>query len=141
MFATLTTTLDRLGFSVVVARILTSTSGMSLDTFQLLPLHDTGEAPEVRAAHANRVLTEMLSRPAVVLHPPRRAVSLALKHFRVPPRVELHDMGDGLRTQLVLVGTDRPGLSPMSLVYCASTGCACTMPGSPPSASAPRICS
>ena len=110
LFATLTATLDRLGFSVVVARILTSTSGMSFDTFQLLPLHDTGEAPEVRAAHANRVLTEMLSRPAVVLHPPRRAVSLALKHFRVPPRVELHDMGDGLRTQLVLVGTDRPGL-------------------------------
>lgn len=110
LFATLTATLDRLGFSVVVARILTSTSGMSLDTFQLLPLHDTGEAPELRAAHASRVLTEMLSRPAALLHPPRRALSLALKHFRVPPRVELHDMGDGLRTQLVLVGTDRPGL-------------------------------
>ena len=110
LFATLTATLERLGFSVVAARIVTSTSGMSLDTFQLLPLHDSGEPPEVRAMHASRVLTGMLSRPSVLLHPPRRAVSLALKHFRVPPRVELHDMGDGLRTQLVLVGTDRPGL-------------------------------
>ena len=110
LFATLTATLDRLGFSVAVARIVTSTSGMSLDTFQLLPIHDSGEAPEARAAHASRVLTEMLSRPAATLHPPRRAMPAALKHFRVPSRVELHDRGDGRRTQLVLVGTDRPGL-------------------------------
>jgi [protein-PII] uridylyltransferase len=110
LFATLTATLDRLGFSVAVARIVTSTSGMSLDTFQLLPIHDSGEAPEARAAHASRVLGEMLSRSAAALHPPRRAMPAALKHFRVSPRVELHDMGDGQRTQLVLIGTDRPGL-------------------------------
>jgi [protein-PII] uridylyltransferase len=110
LFATLTATLDRLGFSVAVARIVTSTSGMSLDTFQLLPIHDTGEAPDARAAHASRVLREMLSRPATTLHPPRRAMAVALKHFRVSPRVEVRDMGDGARTQLVLIGTDRPGL-------------------------------
>ncbi len=110
LFAILTATLDRLGFSVVAARIVTSTSGMSLDTFQLLPIHDTGEAPEVHAAHASRVLTEMLSRPATILHPPRRAMPSALKHFRVAPRVEVRDTGDATRTQLVLIGTDRPGL-------------------------------
>lgn len=110
LFATLTATLDRLGFSVAVARIVTSTSGMSLDTFQLLPIHDTGEAPGARAFHASRVLGEMLSRTAAVLHPPRRAMPAALKHFRVSPRVEVRDMGDGTRTQLVLIGTDRPGL-------------------------------
>lgn len=110
LFATLTATLDRLGFSVAMARIVTSTSGMSLDTFSLLPIHDTGETPEVRAAHVAKVLTEMLSRPAVVLNPPRRAMPAALKHFRVPPRVEVRDMGDAARTQLVLIGTDRPGL-------------------------------
>ena len=110
LFATLTATLDRLGFSVAVARIVTSTSGMSLDTFQLLPIHDTGETPDARAAHASRVLQEMLSRPATTLHPPRRAMPAALRHFRVSPRVEVRDMGDGARTQLVLIGTDRPGL-------------------------------
>ncbi len=110
LFATLTATLDRLGFTVAVARIVTSTSGMSLDTFQLLPLHDTGEAPEVRAAHAGRVLSEMLARPIGPLRAPRRALPSALRHFRVSPRVEVRDMGDGQRTQLVLIGTDRPGL-------------------------------
>lgn len=110
LFATLTATLDRLGFSVAVARIVTSNSGMSLDTFQLLPIHDSGEAPELRAAHASRVLTEMLLRPTAALHTPRRAVSMARKHFRVSPRVEVREMADGLRTQLVLIGTDRPGL-------------------------------
>ncbi|WP_334130743.1 [protein-PII] uridylyltransferase [Silanimonas lenta] len=110
LFATITATLDRLGFSVAVARIVTSTSGMSLDTFQLLPLHDTGEPPEARARHAERVITEMLMRPAASLHPPRRALPAALKHFRVPPKVELRALEDGRRTQLVLIGTDRPGL-------------------------------
>jgi len=110
LFATLTATLDRLGFSVAAARIVTSTSGMSLDTFQLLPLHDSPELPEVRAAHVSRVLTEMLLRPAADLHPPRRAMPAALKHFHVAPRVEVHAMGDGARTQLVLIGNDRPGL-------------------------------
>jgi [protein-PII] uridylyltransferase len=110
LFATLTATLDRLGFSVAAARIVTSTSGMSLDTFQLLPVNDSGESPEARAAHATRVLGEMLSRPASALHPPRRVMSAALKHFRVAPRVEVRDMGNGSRTQLVLIGTDRPGL-------------------------------
>jgi [protein-PII] uridylyltransferase len=110
LFATLTATLDRLGFSIAVARIVTSTSGMSLDTFQLLPLHDTGESPIARAEHASRVLAEMLSRPAATLHPPRRAMSAALKHFRVAPRVEIRELSAERRTQLVLIGTDRPGL-------------------------------
>lgn len=110
LFATLTATFDRLGFSIAVARIVTSTSGMSLDTFSLLPLHEGGEAPEERARHATRVLTEILSRPASPLHPARRAMPAALKHFRVNPRVEFRDLGDGQRTELLLVGTDRPGL-------------------------------
>ena len=110
LFATLTATLDRLGFSIAVARIVTSTSGMSLDTFQLLPLHDTGENSSTRAEHASRVLAEMLARPVATLHPPRRAMPAALKHFRVAPRVEVRELADERRTQLVLIGTDRPGL-------------------------------
>ncbi|MFN9966053.1 MAG: ACT domain-containing protein, partial [Lysobacteraceae bacterium] len=66
--------------------------------------------PEERARHATRVLTEILSRPASPLHPARRAMPAALKHFRVNPRVEFRDLGDGQRTELLLVGTDRPGL-------------------------------
>jgi len=110
LFATLTATLDRLGFSIAMARVLTSTTGMGLDTFSLLPLHATGETPQQRAAHSQRVLAEMLARPQTRLRAPRRAVPTALKHFRVPPKVELRDRGDGLRTELLVIGTDRPGL-------------------------------
>jgi len=68
------------------------------------------KAPLARAEHASRVLAEMLARPVSNLHPSRRAVPAALKHFRVAPCVDVRDMGDGARTQLVLIGTDRPGL-------------------------------
>jgi len=109
LFAAVTATLDRLHLSVQEARIVTSRSGMSLDTFLVLdaqgrPL-DAGEAAEHAAA-----LREVLCQVPYRTHPVRRSPARTLKHFPIPPRIALgNDVATG-HTQLSLVCSDRPGL-------------------------------
>ncbi len=110
LFAVLTATIDRLGFSVLAARILSSTRGMTLDTFQLIPLNKMEGDPQHIAADTARVLTQMLSRPAATVKPPRRAFPRQLKHFQVIPRVEFDTNAVPGKTRLTVICTDRPSL-------------------------------
>lgn len=108
LFANVAATLDRLGLSIVDARIVTSRGGMTLDTFQML---DTGMdfvPPERRAGLVTQSLREALSTPGAARPPPRRAMPRELRYFRVPPQVEFSLRGNS--TLLTLVCSDRPGL-------------------------------
>jgi [protein-PII] uridylyltransferase len=104
VFAALVATLDRLGLSVLDARILNSTDGYALDNFHVLA---SGNVPE-RTRMIDTIYAA-LGDPAAV-KPARRALPRHLRHFRVPVRVEFDTFEAGHRTQLSLVGTDRPGL-------------------------------
>jgi [protein-PII] uridylyltransferase len=108
LFATVAATLDRLGLSIVEARVVTSRRGMSLDTFQVLDAGVDFVAPERRAASISQGV-----RDALVAGPDRRplarrALPRQLKHFRMPPRIEFAQAD--ARTQMTLVCSDRPGL-------------------------------
>lgn len=109
LFAAVTATLDRLGLNVVEARVVTSTRGMSLDTFQVLDAGSEFISPERRATTVAESLTETLARSPLQVSAVRRAIPRQLKHFRVPLRVEFND-NDAGRTELSLVCADRPGL-------------------------------
>jgi len=109
LFAAVTATLDRLGLNVVEARVVNSTRGMSLDTFQVLDAGSEFISPERRAATVADALAETLSRSPLVVPTVRRAIPRQLKHFRVPVRVEFADNATG-RTEISLVCADRPGL-------------------------------
>jgi [protein-PII] uridylyltransferase len=109
LFAAAAAVLDRLGLNVVEARVVTSTHGMSLDTFQVLDAGSEFVSPERRAATIAEVMTEKLSRNLRKISPARRAIPRQLKHFRVPTRVDFGQNGAG-RSQLTLVCSDRPGL-------------------------------
>jgi len=52
-------------------------------------------------------LQRALAQPAGV-QPSRRGMSRHQKHFQMTPKISFHAAGD--RTQLALIGTDRPGL-------------------------------
>ncbi|MEP6899696.1 MAG: [protein-PII] uridylyltransferase [Rhodanobacter sp.] len=107
LFATVTAVLDRLRFSVMESRILSSPTGMALDTFLLLEADTQLPATELRAEELRQRLQRALTQSTGV-QPSRRGMSRHQKHFQMTPKISFHAAGD--RTQLALVGPDRPGL-------------------------------
>ena len=109
LFAAVTASLDRLELDVLAARVVTSTRGMSLDTFQVLAPERLQLEPEALARSVERRLFEVLSRSLDRVRPARRTLPRHFRHFRVPVQVDVARL-DNDRTQLTLVCTDRPGL-------------------------------
>ena len=110
LFAMITATLDRLRFSVVEARILSSHSGLALDTFLLLDSDTQSPAAPERAAALGDALRTALRETPYNSRPVSRGLSRQLRHFQMRPHTEYTDDPAGARTQLALVCTDRPGL-------------------------------
>ncbi len=108
LFADVVATLDRLGLSIVDARIVGSLGGMTLDTFQVLDAGVDYIEPSRRADSIAAQLHQSLTTPGALRPPSRRAAPRQLRHFRVPSQVEFVDVG--ARTQMVLVCSDQPGL-------------------------------
>ena len=107
LFATVTAVLDRLRFSVMESRILSSPTGKALDTFLLLEADSQKPASAARAEELQQRLQRALAQP-VGVQPSKRGMSRHQKHFQMTPKISFHAAGD--RTQMALVGTDRPGL-------------------------------
>jgi [protein-PII] uridylyltransferase len=107
LFATVTAVLDRLRFWVMESRILSSPTGMALDTFQLLEADSQMPASAARAEELRQRLQRALAQ-SVGVQPSKRSMSRHQKHFQMTPKISFHAAGG--RTQLALVGTDRPGL-------------------------------
>ena len=107
LFATVTAMLDRLRFSVMESRILSSPTGMALDTFLLLETDSQQPASAARAEELQQRLQRALAQ-VVGVQPSKRSMSRHQKHFQMTPRISFQSVGG--RTQMALVGTDRPGL-------------------------------
>ncbi|MGH8157603.1 MAG: [protein-PII] uridylyltransferase [Rhodanobacter sp.] len=107
LFATVTAVLDRLRFSVMESRVLSSPTGMALDTFLLLDADSQEPVNAARADELQQRLQRALAQSSGV-QPSKRGMSRHQKHFQMTPQISFHTAGD--RTQLALVGTDRPGL-------------------------------
>jgi [protein-PII] uridylyltransferase len=107
LFANVTAMLDRLHFSVMEARVLSSSDGKALDTFLLLEAENQKPASPERADELHQRLQRALAQSAPIM-PPRRSMSRHLKHFQMAPSIDFKQ-SDG-RTQMALVCSDRPGL-------------------------------
>ncbi len=107
LFAMVTAVLDRLHFSVMESRVLSSPSNLALDTFLLLEADSQRPATAQRAAELQQRMQRALSQSAGV-QPSKRGLSRHQKHFQMTPKISFHAAGG--RTQLALVGADRPGL-------------------------------
>lgn len=105
LFAAIVITLDRLGMSVLQARVLDGPDGTIFDTFHVLPAEQRqAPQPALLAAALARALAGDLDR----ILPARRSQPRHLRHFRVAPQLDFTDMAGG--TRIGLVCTDRPGL-------------------------------
>jgi [protein-PII] uridylyltransferase len=107
LFANVTAMLDRLHFSVMEARVLSSPDGRAMDTFLLLEAETQKPATAERAEELHQRLQRALAQSAPIM-PPRRSMSRHLKHFQMTPQIDFKQ-SDG-RTQMALVCSDRPGL-------------------------------
>ena len=106
LFAAIVITLDRLGLVIQQARALDGPNSTIFDTFQVLSA-DPRQAPDLPALE--RKLATVLS-GALDVRPAMRAQPRHLRHFRIAPQVDFDTSGDGQRTVMSLVCTDRPGL-------------------------------
>lgn len=105
LFAALVIALDRLGMSILQARVLNAAGGSIHDTFYLQPV-DPRQAPD-----ADQLVTRLRQALAGDLRrmlPTRRTQPRHLRHFRVLPQLDFTEIAGG--TRIGLVCTDRPGL-------------------------------
>jgi [protein-PII] uridylyltransferase len=108
LFAAIAATLDRLGLTVVGARLLRGGDGRVFDTFEVLDAETFAAVGPKRALAIASDLRRVLGAPALAPRPARRSLSRRLRHFQRPPRIAFD--AHGAATQLALVCSDRPGL-------------------------------
>ncbi len=110
-FAVTVAEIDQLNLSIYDARILTSTSQFTLDTYIVLEADGSpiGYNPE-RTEQIRQVLTEGLRNPDDYQTIIRRRVPRQLKHFTFPPRVSIHNEIRQDQTLIEITAPDRPGL-------------------------------
>ncbi len=109
LFADITATLDRQRFSVVEARVLSSRTGMALDTFLLLESETQKPASLERVEVLRQRLLRALNHGRRA-QPARRGLSRRQRHFQMQPHVQFTRDASHGRTQVALVCSDRPGL-------------------------------
>ncbi len=110
LFALTTSALDQLMLNVLDARITTTRSGYTLDTYIVLndagkPIRDAGAIREIHDTIARRIAQGDVSAIRVTRRPTRR-----LRHFLIPTRVSFSDDARQRYTIMELVTVDRPGL-------------------------------
>lgn len=109
LFARLCGFFGRLGYSIVDAKIHTTSNGYALDSFILIdPSHQLPYRDMIGLIEHDLV-DHLEQHPP--LEPPRKArISRQLRHFPITPEIDLHPDGSGRYYILSIVAADRPGL-------------------------------
>ncbi|MDE3012158.1 MAG: [protein-PII] uridylyltransferase [Pseudomonadota bacterium] len=110
LFARICGFFERLGYSIVEAKIYTTTQGQALDSFQVLARgREAGHYRDV-LAYVEQELRAQLIGPPALARPHSARISRHLRHFPIPARAGLSTPDRaGLRV-LTLTAGDRPGL-------------------------------
>lgn len=109
-FALVTSVLDQLGLSVVDARILTSRSGVALDTYLILEASGATIGDAFRVSEIRERLATALARPERLPRQPERRTPRRMRHFSVPLRIDAEAQDDGATTAIEITARDQPGL-------------------------------
>jgi [protein-PII] uridylyltransferase len=125
LFAATTTSLERLGLTVLDARIFTDSNGKTFDSYIVLEANGDPIVGEARASEIRRTLTRRLAEPAKAAYPQHRLPRRQLRNFPIATRITFeHDEKHG-RTIMDVVSADRPGL--LSRIGWALVGCNATV--------------
>jgi len=109
-FALVTTVLDRLGLSIVDARVLTSRSGRALDTYLILEAEGEPITDDHRIADIRAGLEAALADPERLPDQPARRTPRRMRHFDVPLVVEAEEEPEHGMTAVEVRASDQPGL-------------------------------
>ncbi len=110
LFAQTTSILEQLGLTVVDARIITSRSGYTLDSYVVL---DDSGAPIEASYRLDEIrdrLQQGLASSGSAPRPVARRTPRHLQHFPLSTRVDFSTDINGERTVVELIAADRPGL-------------------------------
>lgn len=110
-FAVTVAAMDQLNLNIHDARIITSSSQFTLDTYIVLDADGTpiGNDP-VRTEEIRQGLINALRNPDDYLNIIQRRVPRQLKHFAFPPQVTIHNDMQRPQTIIEVIAPDRPGL-------------------------------
>jgi [protein-PII] uridylyltransferase len=110
-FAVTVAAMDQLNLSIHDARIITSSSQFTLDTYIVLDADggSIGDNP-TRSKEIRQGLVDALKNPDDYPTIIQRRVPRQLKHFAFPPQVSIHNDAQRSVTVMELTAPDRPGL-------------------------------
>ena len=109
LFARICGYFDRAGFSILDARIHTTTNGYALDTFQVITPSMPNHYRELTHMVEND-LAQALASDAPLPEPRRQRMSRRVQSFPMAPRVSLRPDEKAQRWVLTISATDRTGL-------------------------------
>lgn len=110
-FAVTVAVMDQLNLNIHDARIMTSTSRFTLDTYIVLDVDGQPIGQDLeRVEKINARLTQALRHPDGYSTLIQRRVPRQLKHFSFAPRITISNDAQGSQTIIELVAPDRPGL-------------------------------
>jgi len=122
LFAIMTRTLDQLGLDIVDARIITSASGYTLDTYFVLEAATGGLVRGAERVEEIKVALERsLAGGAPASARVNRRTDRKLRQFRVKTKVNFEQDEESGRTVMEVITTDRPGVLSrigMALQFC-----------------------
>lgn len=111
LFLASTATLERLGLSILDARIITAPNGFSLDTYLVIDPLRSGTPYSAHQLHGmQRSLAEHLTNLAQFKYNPCRRLPRELRHFDVQTQVRINSEPNDKRTMIEVISLDRPGL-------------------------------
>ncbi len=110
LFARICGFFERLGYSIVEARIHTTRHGYALDSFLVLDESDRTVRYSGLIAHIEKELTAKLASPQPLEPPLEGRISRRLKHFPMAPQISIRPEERSSRHVLTLIAGDRPGL-------------------------------
>lgn len=110
LFAATTTILERLGLTVMDARIFTDGNGRTFDSYIVLEANGDPIDTTTRENEIRRTLTRRLAEPQKAAYPLSRVPRRQLKAFSIPTRVTFERDEKYQRTVMEVATADRPGL-------------------------------
>ena len=124
IFALITAGIERLGLTIIDARIITSNTGYALDTFILLENNGEIITDSHRIEDIKQKLHSLLDKPNyenLLANQPSKLMSRRLKHFPIATDITFRSDTRNLITIMEVVTRDQPGILAriaMALVEC-----------------------
>lgn len=110
LFAKTSALLDQLQLNILEARIRTTSSKLSANSFYVLEKDGNHITAGAREAEITEVLSEGLERPGYTNGISSQRMSRKIEQFRIPTEIKICQDEEGLKTEIYLNTSDRPGL-------------------------------